>query len=223
MNNKTNWIKIKTSKFFTFYSLNKDIDNKDYYKKCDQHVKTLCKTFEFNINKIENIKYYILPNIKQYKAILGRKSYGEIRNNCIYSVHEYHPHEITHIIMHKFLGNGRIKIFSEGIAVLYGWNNNGPIWRSKPLKYWLKKYRKKINLKQLIVNFKSIDTKISYPISAIFIDFFIKNFGINKFKKAYRNLKNNLSLKDQNEILKKITNKPYKELINDFYVYYNLK
>ena len=72
------------------------------------------------MDRIRNIKYYILPGRNEYKQILGRSSYGEIKNNCLYSVYPFHPHEITHIVINKFLGKGKLKILSEGIAVLYG-------------------------------------------------------------------------------------------------------
>ncbi len=222
MENKTNWIKIKTSRFFIFYALNKNIGDKDYYNKCDRHVKKVCKIFNFNVDKIKKVKYYILSNKDEYKRILGRESYGEIRENCIYSVHKYHPHEITHIIMHKFLGNGRLKIFSEGVAVLYGWDDNGPLWHSKPLEHWLNMHYKEVDLKQLIKNFNYFDSTVSYPIAGCFVKFFIEKFGMSKFKKTYRNVENSLSKKEQEKIIEKITNMTLGALINSFYNYYNI-
>ncbi len=223
MINKDEWIKIKKSEFFTFYSLGQEIKDKTYFNKCDKHVKKICKLFKLDFKKIKNFEYCILPSKDEYKRILGRSSSGETKKNCIYSLHLFHPHEIAHAIVGKFLGYARPKIFSEGVAVFLGWNNSGPVWRSKPLKFWLNKYYKKIDIELLLADFSKFDGIVSYPVSGCFVGFLIEKFNAIKFKKLYKQMGINKALEDQKKIIEKITGVLFKDLIKQFYDFYDLK
>ena len=79
-----------------------------------------------------------------------------------------------------------------------------------------------MDLVQLIKNFKSFNSKISYPIAGCFVNFLIEEFGVSNFKKLYRRVDDSMLIKEKKEIVKKITNMTIEELVVSFYDYYKL-
>ncbi len=212
------WKKIKETKHFIFYIYGRPKLEKNYYEKCEKHLQKIYKIFGFKFRLKDKINYCILPNEETYTSVLGWKPTGRVYGNNIYSVYAFHPHEIIHMLFRKNVNEDSIRILSEGVAVLYGWNRDGqPRWRGKSLEFWMNKYMKKISIMNLINDFNQFDTQVSYPISACFVQFLINNYGITKFKKLYRRLNGDMSLKEKEKIFREVTKLSIRQLDKDFH------
>jgi hypothetical protein len=113
--------KIKTTKHITFYTFGKFKLPKNYDKKCEDHIQKVCEILK--IKYVDSFDYFIFPGNETYEKILGCKPTGRVFNNTLYSVYPFHPHEITHIVLHKALKaltDKTLSVLSEGAAVLYG-------------------------------------------------------------------------------------------------------
>jgi len=91
---------------------------------------------------------------------------------------------------------------------LYGWSTRIPLWKGKSLRFWVKKFKKEkttYTFKNLIISFVKIPQSISYPLSGAIVKFLINEFGIEKFKDLYREIKSGMSYKTIQEIFQKIT------------------
>jgi hypothetical protein len=143
----------------------------------------------------EKIDYYLCTE-NEFEQLTGYNAHGiaNLQFDAIVSQHLPHQHELTHLLINYALGElplYTLPILQEGLAVAVGgrWGKDpkvvmqiGPVVIKNGI----------CNLED-ILTFNGFHNEvgmpdISYPVSAIFVDMLIKEFGIDKFKDLYLDL-----------------------------------
>jgi len=165
--------------------------------KLDRHFEKICNLWKKYYGK--QITYYLFSDRAELYKVLKKNTSGFAKTNerAIYSIYSFHPHEITHLVLNLGLDHYPLLAFSEGMAVLYGWKKG---WNNKTIEQWKKIFKQKnktIKLKKLLdkKTFKNTQETIYYPQYAAFVKFYIKNFGIKKFKILYNKSSNSDNIK----------------------------
>ena len=215
------WKRIFETNHFIFLIPEELLFQKADAIRCEKHFLNVCKAFGFPTHWKNKIKIYLAPNRDFIKKVFDRETYGFILNrSAIVSIYAFHPHEITHLIFEHCLGKSH-PVFEEGVAVLYGWRKgNQALWRGRSLIFWMKKLQKEnkiVSLNVLFDNFSSIDSLISYPLSGVFVQCFIDDFGTRSFKKIYAAVNRRDSYKTIKKKFKVITGKDFDQFENKFW------
>ncbi|APT75910.1 hypothetical protein LN42_05595 [Marinitoga sp. 1137] len=173
------------------------IEIASYYQKEIENLAEIFKSKMFN-KKIQVILF------DTRKEVIGLSDYqigGFWNNKVIFGTPVNLKHEIVHAI-DSYLLNGGNSFFKEGFANWFKYINDGFDLGSKYhfyAKYMIKYSSEYRNLtydelyKKIFLNWKN-----GYTFGASFIGFFIKHYGIDRFKKFYINIQkwNKKQLKD---------------------------
>jgi len=106
---------------------------------------------------------------------------------CI--VHAYYKqtigHEMTHVISNYMTSfTNKTGLINEGTAVYFDQTNQN---REQIVKNWLKANGKKVSIREIWTNWKIYPEELTYPLSGLFVNELIKNFGPEKFKEFFGN------------------------------------
>ena len=233
---KKDWL-IKKSLHYIFHYFENSLAQKD--------IKKIIKIQEENYKKIlrilklknkRKLNYYLYPSKKIKEELMGDDGNGnaiwleikkekEIWKSKKFEVHALYnreiqcigAHEDTHLL--SLLLGISIFLFSEGLAEFMSEK-----WHNKDIDLWTKNYleKSKLYLIKFLVNNKNwdkVNEVIVYPQSGSFVRYLINTYGIDKFKKAYKELSRKKKLKSNTKTIKKIYSKSIKELEKDWKKY----
>ncbi len=226
--NEKDWL-IKKSQYYIFHYFKDSLAEKDIENIIniqEQNRREILKILKLK-NK-RKINYYLYPSEKIKQSLMGDNGYGnavwiEIKKNKYWNskkfeVHAIYnkkikcigPHEDTHLLSLP-LGVS-IFLFCEGLAEFMDKK-----WHGKDIDIWAKKYLKKDKIypiKFLInnKNWDKINDMIVYPQSGSFVRYLIKIYGLEKFKKVYKELSRKNTPKENIEIIEKNYSKSINEI-----------
>lgn len=179
-------------------------------------------------NRIK-ISYYLYPSKKIKEELMGSSDYGNAiwqeiirKNNCWQArKHEVHciynnkdkvigAHEDTHLLTLPW--GVAIYFFCEGLAEFMSDN-----WHGKDIDIWTRDYLRKGCLYSIRFlfdnkNWDRIDDMIVYPQAGSFIRFLIEEYGLEKFKEAYKDLLRRNGTKRNISIIEKRYSLPLEKL-----------
>ncbi len=215
----------KTSHFYFFY--NKDTlaatEINIIEKKEEEAFESVSNFLAIGFNKKIRFNLFSSPiEILRRTGFLSNGIAYPVRRT-IYAVYSIKvkalgKHEITHILAYK-IGNPPL-FLQEGIAVSLDKN-----WLNKPLFSYFDKTLwtyKKLRIEQIFKEFNSLflnpnriketSKDLLYPVSGLFVEFLINEFGIEKFKDLYRILSFNATADDFKENICKVYNTDLNEI-----------
>lgn len=178
--------KIETAHFVFYYPVNDFVDTSAqemFYRWLSNELKekTDIKT-----------TYYKYRNQNDMASITGKtvNAYADVSRNTIHSIWSNDNHEFVHIMFGLKVGI-TVPMFAEGVAVAYQAEliNDKliPRWNGQDFHTVSSSYIKSgiMSSADTLIetnSFRSIEDKISYPVSGSFVRFLIDNYGIEKFK-----------------------------------------
>lgn len=199
--------KIRESEHFRFHFQElPDAETKLFIDKRESAYKKINEFFNSKLPK--KIDFFVWNSRTKARKILHRHLGFANPTYCI--VHSYYHqtigHEMTHVISYYSTNVTKITgLINEGTAVYFNLSNNNPV---QYIKDWVKKNNRKINIKDIWINWKSYPTEFSYPLSGLFVAELIDKFGKEQFLEFF---------KDQTyENAKKVFGDKLDNIIEDF-------
>lgn len=201
---KSRMWKFHKTKHFDFYihPLNRKIDPK-HFEKTEKHFEKILKTF--NLKYGGRITVVCVKDRKEMKKLIGMATNGIAggKNFGIYfSIFIYHPHEMVHVIMARSF-NRTNSLFNEGLATLYGWDNE--LFKRRHIDSHTNSIlkNKPISIKEIMDNkkFNNYSCITLYPYSASFLKYIREIYGLKKLKSLYKKIKRNNETENNIRIL----------------------
>jgi len=192
--------------------------------KAERHYVKMNKLW--GVSNRKKITYYLLADREEMIEVLGKNTSGfaKLDDCAVYSLYPFHPHEITHLVTNGGIKRRPVLALSEGVAVFYGWKNG---WDGKSIEKWqnlFKRQNKIIRLKILLDknSFKNNSEPVFYPQYAAFVKFFIKKFGLAKFKALHKVSLSTDSFNQTAEKIEKITGIKLSEIEQKYRQYWRI-
>jgi hypothetical protein len=223
--------------------------NKSALDALDESIINICKILGTSQEKVQQLKkngmsypnktksynkiQFYLCTEEQFEQITGYNAHGiaNLQVDAIVTRHLPHPHELTHLLMNYTLGElplYTLPILQEGLAVAIG----GRWGKTPEVVMQIAPALIKNDICKLddILTWNGFQNEvamadISYPISGIFVDLLIQEFGIEKFKKIYLDLSGSNSevqsftKSEIKGVIEKHTGKDWQQ-INDLFDYH---
>jgi tetratricopeptide (TPR) repeat protein len=179
-----NWKLVETNNFkFYFQDMAEDdiakfVSSREFaYQKINDFFKsTLPKKIDFFVwNSREDAKRIL-------NAGLGFANPEFCIVHCHYQ--ETKGHEMTHVISHHSIPiSKKSGLINEGTSVYFDQTDRN---EEQLVKDWLRVHKRKIDIKELWINWKSSPEELSYPLSGVFIKELIDSFGREKFMTFFK-------------------------------------
>lgn len=230
-----NYAKFNTKNLELYFEKNANfapyiIEIASYYQK---EIENLIRTFKSTMTN-KKIQVILFETRKEVIGLSDYQTGGFWNNKVIFAMPVNLKHEIVHAI-DSYIFKGEISFFKEGLANWFKYINDDLDLGSK--YHFYAKYMIKYSLEYRNLNYDELYKKIflnwknGYTFGASFIGFFIKNYGIDRFKEFYINIQkwNKKQLKDNimpymirwiQWLESENNNFNY---IEDFFTYYNEK
>lgn len=149
----------------------------------------------FNTELPKKIDFFVWESREDAKKILRADLGFADPNYCV--IHSYFKqtrgHELTHVIS-NYLAKDIVKtgLINEGTSVCFDLTNQD---KDAIVKGWIEKNEKKIDIKNIWMNWQDFPHELSYPLAGIFVKNLIDTFGKEKFltffvDQRYENAKN---------------------------------
>lgn len=187
-----NW-KIVESEHFRFHFQNmSDADLSNYIASRESAFDQINEFFAVSLPK--KIDFFVWNSHNDALKLLKRNLGFADPGTCVVHAHfqQTRGHEMTHVISH-YSAELPVKtgLINEGTAVCFDLSNND---REKMVKDWLATNEKSIAIKEIWTNWKAYPDELSYPLSGLFVQRLIDQFGREKFleffsKQSYENAK----------------------------------
>lgn len=174
---------------FVLYGISDTDFIPDIKKELEHHAEEIKNYFHFDALP-EKIIYCHVGSalIKRYAGNPNSKGRANLDYGGIVSVYKFHPHEITHVIIHAHLGESH-PFLTEGVAVLFGWRSadGDAFWKQKPLEFWEEKrvMENKTTTEEIFNHFDSLPQDLAYPHAGYTVKNIVKKQGVEKFKEIY--------------------------------------
>lgn len=135
----------------------------------------------FNSRVPKKIDFFVWDSRDDAKKILHANLGFADPNYCVVHSHfnQTRGHEMTHVIS-NYLAKNMVKtsLINEGTSVCFDLSNQD---KEKIVKEWIEKNDKKINIKDMWVNWQNYPEELSYPLSGAFVKTLIDTFGEEEF------------------------------------------
>jgi len=162
---------------FSFYSRGAKVD-------ADKSEKYLAKVEQvLGAQFSGHAEYYRYESVSEVAVATGNYAEGVTLpgQKQIHSAHGFHAHEIVHLLATQ-LGNPG-PMFHEGLAVVLG---NDSKWGGKGVDEIAKRALKGRNAENVLGQFETIPTDISYPVAASFVGSLAAQHGMAKLADFFR-------------------------------------
>lgn len=148
---------------------------------------------KLQVNVQEKIQYYKYRDNAHIKRVTGKMGNGfaELETYKIHTIWEEDNHESVHIIVTQLIGHPPA-IFNEGIAVAHQANYFKypvfiPDWNGQDFNILAKNFKQNGKIPPLdkllgIYSFWDYGEEITYPVSGSFVQYLIKQYGLEKMK-----------------------------------------
>jgi len=190
-----NWQKITTD-YFVFYISDKTLFNDYSILQLENFVKKMIAILDYSDTEIEKLKqqkiyYYLCKDENEINKLTGFTIRGiyNLAYDYIITTYNTHYHELLH-----FLINNKLKklplythpFLQEGFAVSCGGRGGLEAHTILEMGAFLIKSGF-CDYKELLskTDFQKVDASISYSVSGLYMDFLIKQTGINDYLKLY--------------------------------------
>lgn len=191
-----NW-KFNTSEHFNFYISDETLFNKYSINQLEKFVNKMIKVLSFTDEEInclreKKIFYFLCKDEDEIKIVTGFTTRGIyiIAQDYIITTYNAHYHELLHFLINFKLRELPLythPFLQEGFAVAYGGRGGLEAHTISEMGVFLIKsgfatYTELLNKS----DFQKMDASISYSISGLYTNFFIKKLGIDHFLNLYR-------------------------------------
>ena len=187
-------------------------------EKFDNHVEVFVEKMELNLpdKKIQTYIHATTEDIKYFT--FGDFCSDNIRNGYVtndYVIHSWNwttqnvEHEANHYIFNQQINNAPATFFSEGVVVWYEYKKNAEM--GKIIFQEAVKHADYVLTDVVLGKEYFFQGNKFYFISAIFTDYLMDTYGLNKFKELYRY--------DRNDLLsafEKTYSKPLSEILDEY-------
>lgn len=128
-------------------------------------------------------EYYRYETAQEIAAGTGTWAEGVTfaRAGQIHSTHEFHAHEIVHLVAGQMGNPGAF--FHEGLAVALG--NEGR-WRGKSVDDAARATARRVPVATLVAGFARLEADVAYPAAGSFVGTLIRRHGIEKVAAFFR-------------------------------------
>lgn len=198
--------KIKESIHFKFFISDETLFNDYSIDQLEKFVEKMFDILKFNEEQKKEIEqkkiyYFLCKDESEIQKVTGFATRGIyiLAQDYVVTTYNTHYHELVH-----FLINFKLKdlplythpFLQEGLAVAFGGRGGLETHTIFETGVFLVKSGF-ANYKELLSrrDFQNTDATISYPISGLYIDFLIKQIGIEKFVELYKKYSSSKDLK----------------------------
>lgn len=200
-----NW-KIKESTHFRFFISDEALFNDysiDQLEKFVEKMFDILKFTEEHKKEIEQkrIYYFLCKDESEIQKVTGFSTRGIyiLAQDYVVTTYNTHYHELVHFLINFKLRDLPLythPFLQEGLAVAFGGRGGLETHTIFETGVFLVKSGF-ANYNELLSrrDFQNTDATISYPISGLYIDFLIKQFGIEKFVDLYKKYSSSIDLK----------------------------
>jgi hypothetical protein len=200
-----NW-KVKESNYFKFFISDETLFNDYSIQQLEKFIEKMFYVLDFSDEQKNEIRqkkiyYFLCKDESEIQKVTGFATRGIyiLAQDYVVTIYNTHYHELVH-----FLINFKLKdlplythpFLQEGLAVAFGGRGGletHTIFETGVflIKSGFANYNELLNRK----DFQNTDATISYPISGLYIDFLIKQIGIEKFVELYKKYSSSKDLK----------------------------
>ncbi|HYF68981.1 MAG TPA: tetratricopeptide repeat protein [Ohtaekwangia sp.] len=172
------WKTVETENFRFHFQRMDDVEIKKYTSVRERAYREINDFFRSSLPK--KIDFYVWDSKDDAKRIL-RSDLGFSKPH-LYLVHTFHEqtigHEMTHVISHSVNTSVKTRFINEGTAVCFDRSQRD---RLKQIKRWIEINNKQISIMDYWKNGHKHDDEILYPLSGLFVEALIHQFGRDKF------------------------------------------